>query len=166
MLKSSATVDCYMDAVLSGINASAGINEIAAQLWKGVTEIKIHSALAGSMDNPALSVSSNLDDILSANIKNLYGEKLAEVQNKARAEIDRLTLEKKRELLAQAASAKETILNQIMANQKEIRYTMDALTGKREEIDNQIRSKADEEKKKAEEEIKKKAVEQLQNLFK
>ena len=170
-LKSSATVDCYMDAVLSGIGVYSGsasneINKIVAQLWEGVTEIRIHSGLAGSMDNPALSVSSNLDDILSSKIKNLYGEKLAEVQNEARTEIDRLTAEKKQELLAQAAATKETILNQVMANQKEIRYTMDALANKKEEIENQIRSRADEEKKKAEEELKKKAVDQLQNLFK
>jgi uncharacterized protein (TIGR03545 family) len=142
------------------------INSIVASLWAGITGVSIEARLTGTADNLEMSVASDIDKILSERFKNVYGAKVAELQNRVRAEVDRLTAQKQAELMAEYTSRKDALLKDANAKENEVRGAIDGIKGQIQQKENAIRDQGEREKKKAEEEIKKKAGEKLKELFK
>lgn len=155
--------------------------KILSSLWYGVSTITLDASLGGTLENMNISLSSNIDKILSDRLKNIYGEQLANIQNRLHAEIDKLTSQKKEEFLNEFTIKKNEVSNRIMEKQKDIGLTIDALNTKKTEVENKIKSRIDaeknkaeeeinrrkeEEKRKAEEELKKRSEEEFKKLFK
>jgi hypothetical protein len=103
------------------------LQNITASLWQGVGEITVTARLTGKMDNVSMSVSSNIDKLLADRLSKLYGEKVAEAQDKIKAEVDRLTNDKKAEITAQYAAKKEEIMQGISGRQKEVQDKINEL---------------------------------------
>lgn len=62
-------------------------------VWRvvsGLTQLRVHAELGGTVSSPTLKVSSNLDDALAARLRGLLGEELAKGEKKARDAVDKL----------------------------------------------------------------------------
>lgn len=120
-------IDCNLKLNINNIKlASAGSSKqkdakekFINKLWEGISDISVKAGLSGSIDSLSMSITSNLDRVLSKRLKELIGGKLAELQDKIKKEIDRLTLAKKKELLAELESKKKDIKGQYTSKEKE-----------------------------------------------
>jgi uncharacterized protein (TIGR03545 family) len=168
---------------------------MVASLWAGVNSISVNAKLTGTIEKIDLSVTSNIDKTLSDRLTKLYGEKIAEIQNKIRSEVDRMTNDKKAEVMAQYNSKKNELTQMFSGKQKEVQDKIDGLKKMQDSKQNEAKNLAnnakkqaqtavdaekkrlqdqadaekkkaeDEAKKKAEDEVQKKAQEQLKGLF-
>ena len=62
-------------------------------IWRvvsGLSELRVTAELGGTVTQPTLAVSSNLDDAIANQLRALVGEELAKGEVKARAAVDRL----------------------------------------------------------------------------
>lgn len=69
----------------------AGASLVESTVWRvvsGLSQLRVRAELGGTIDNPTLKVSSNLDEALAARLRGLVGEELAKAQAKARAAVD------------------------------------------------------------------------------
>ena len=60
-------------------------------VWRvvaGLTELRVHAELGGTIGAPTLKVASNLDDAIAERLRGLVGEELAKAEQKARAAVD------------------------------------------------------------------------------
>lgn len=131
-------------------NQGGETQEIVASLWAGVDSISVSARLSGKIDKLDMSVYSNIDKILGDRILKLYGEKITELQNKMRFEIDRLTNEKKAELTAQFDSKKNEVMKMFTDKQKEVQSKLDELRKLKDARESEARNMVDGAKKQAE----------------
>ncbi len=164
-VKDGDIIDCGLNLTMDEVSARAPeddeVKEIVKNLWSGMDAINIDARVLGPSDNLKVSVNSNIEKIFSKRLKALFGEKIAEFHKKIRAEIVRLTNEKKNEVMKEFNSKKESVQKQYIDKQKEVRSRIDESKAKVEEIENRIKEYVEIEKKKAEEELKKKIGEKL-----
>lgn len=165
-------LDSTLDLAISGFSLSVSTSprdaarEIIEGLWDGVKTITVTAKVTGTADTLSMSVSSNLDAVFAQRLKKMFGAKLAEAQARLRAEIDKLTEQKKQELLAQFNEKRDALLSQVTGRQKELQSQVDAATSQANARENDIKSKADAEKNKAADELKKKAGDAVKDVLK
>ncbi len=66
---------------------------VESTVWRvisGLSELRVRAELGGTVEQPTLKVSSNLDDAIASRLRALLGEELAKGEAKARAAVDRL----------------------------------------------------------------------------
>jgi uncharacterized protein (TIGR03545 family) len=158
-------LDCSVGMTLGGLSFNAnkpGQNEeagnILASLWQGVSSIDVKARMYGAPDALQMTVTSNIDSLLSGRLQNLYGAQVAELQNRVKAEVDRLTADKQKELLAEYASRHDALTKEFDGKQKELQDRIDAAKAQVTQKENEIKNQAGNE-------LKNKATEQLKNLF-
>jgi len=62
-------------------------------IWKvvtGLTQLRVRAELGGTVSNPTLKVSSNLDEAIAVRLRGLVGEELAKGEQRARDAVDSL----------------------------------------------------------------------------
>lgn len=152
-------------------NGGDETRKILADIWKGIDELTVAARISGRAGDLRFSVESGIDRILSERMKKLFGEKLAEAQARLRAEVNRLTDEKRAEVMKEYNERKAAIMSEYAVREKEARSQIDAARSKVEEvrakikeIEDREKKRAEEEKRKAEEELKKQGGEKLDQL--
>jgi hypothetical protein len=69
---------------------------VESTMWRvisGLSELRVHAELGGTIDHPTIKVRTNLDDAIAARLRGLVGEELAKAEQKARAAVDQLVNE-------------------------------------------------------------------------
>lgn len=151
-------VDCSLVTTFSGLAYTISdedkkdeFKKSLADMWAGISSFDVKTVIAGKPDGLKISVTSNVDSILSDRFKKITGEKLAEAQAKLKAEIDKLTNDKKNELMAQYTAKKDEAQKQLTDKQKELQSKIDELKSQLNAKQDAAKNAADIEKKKAEE---------------
>lgn len=70
-----------------------GASLVESTIWRvvsGLTQLRVHADLGGTIEAPTLKVGSNLDDAIADRLRGLVGEELARGEQKARAAVDAL----------------------------------------------------------------------------
>lgn len=124
--------------------------QLVASLWAGIDTISVSARLTGKIDKLDVSVSSNIDKMLGDRLSKLFGEKVAEMQNRIKSEVERLTNEKKAELTAQFNAKRNEVMNMYADKQKEAQGKLDELNKLKEAKQNEANGLADKAKKQAE----------------
>jgi uncharacterized protein (TIGR03545 family) len=74
----------------------AGQSVVERAVWRvleGLTELRVRAELGGTIANPSLRVSSNLDAAIAAQLRALVGREVEKAERMARQEVDRLVAE-------------------------------------------------------------------------
>jgi uncharacterized protein (TIGR03545 family) len=77
--------------------AARRFNDIERVVWRvvsGLNDLKVDARLSGSLRNPNLAVSSNLDQAIASRLKAVVGEEVAKAERLARAKVDSLVHDK------------------------------------------------------------------------
>lgn len=70
------------------LQAAGLVENTVWRVVSGLTQLRVRAELGGTIAEPSLSVSSNLDDAIAARLKGLVSEELARAEQKARAAVD------------------------------------------------------------------------------
>lgn len=166
-------IDSQVDMNFRGVSVKLNkdiqadeMKKTIANLWAGVESVVVSARLSGTFEKLNVSVTSNVDKILSEKLKKLYGAKIAEIQNKLKAEIDRLTQGKQKEVMSQFNTNKEAIQKQFASKENEAKQKIEDAKSAVTKKQNEMTAQSEAEKKKAEEELKQKAGDKLKELFK
>jgi len=148
-------IDASVDIVLTNFqlpdaDKTDEAKNIVASLWSGIDSIAVTAKLTGKIDKIDIAVSSNIDKTLSDRLTKLYGEKIAEIQNKIRSEVDRLTNEKKAEVTAQYNAKRNELMNAFTGKQKELQEKTDELSKMKDSKENEAKNLVSNAKKQAE----------------
>ncbi|MCD4812963.1 TIGR03545 family protein [bacterium] len=157
-----------LKAVLGNLKAPAkksGDNDLVADLWQGVDKVNINATVSGIGDNLDIKITSDLDKLLNKRLNDMAGEKLGELRNKLKAEINKYSQDKQKELMDQYGLSKNSTLNNLTGAQNSVQAKIDDFKKQISEKQNAGKQAADQKKKAAEDELKKKANDQLKNLF-
>ncbi|MBN1824134.1 MAG: TIGR03545 family protein [Endomicrobiales bacterium] len=142
-------------SVRQGGNGDDEMQKIVAELWSGIDRISVNAKLTGTTDDLEMSFYSNIDRVLSARLSKIYGKKLAEIQDKIKSEINRLTNARKNELTGEVNAKRDELKNQFEGKSKELASKADELEKMKQAKENEGKALVDAEKKKAEEEARK-----------
>jgi uncharacterized protein (TIGR03545 family) len=74
----------------SGLKSASLVESIVWRVVSGLTQLRVHAELGGTIDAPTLKVGSNLDDAIADRLRALVGEEFAKAERKARAAVDAL----------------------------------------------------------------------------
>jgi uncharacterized protein (TIGR03545 family) len=74
----------------AGPNRTSLVESTVWQVVSGLTQLKVHAELGGTVQSPTIKVSSNLDDAIATRLRALAGEQLAKGEQKAREAVDAL----------------------------------------------------------------------------
>lgn len=70
-----------------------GASLVESTVWRvisGLDRLQVRAELSGTVDQPSLRVTSNLDDAIAARLRGLMGEELAKAEARAKAAVDKL----------------------------------------------------------------------------
>jgi len=140
--------------------------QIINQVLDGIDTVTVKGSLAEGPDGLAISLKSNLDELIARRIKALFGEKINEARARVRAEVDRLVDAKKQELLARFAEQRQMIETRLKEQEGLLREKTEALTGKVSAGEQRIRGQGKQKVKEEQEKLKEKGKEELKKLFK
>lgn len=73
-------------AALASRNA---LERVAVDVLRGVPRLTLEALLSGTMADPSMRVSTNLDDAIAGRMRQMLGEQVAKAEARARAEVDR-----------------------------------------------------------------------------
>ncbi|HMC54179.1 MAG TPA: TIGR03545 family protein [Gemmatimonadaceae bacterium] len=76
---------------------------LVARVLTGITTLDMTADISGTLENPRLSVKSNLDRQLSEQLRSVAGKELAKAEARARAQVDRIVEEKSAPVRARVA---------------------------------------------------------------
>jgi uncharacterized protein (TIGR03545 family) len=74
-------------------DSAGATNEIEDLIWRavsGIQNVQVSAQLSGTLSDPSLAVSSNLDRAIADRIRAVAGEEIAAAESRLRAEVDRL----------------------------------------------------------------------------
>jgi hypothetical protein len=148
-------LDASINTVMTGLSyappKSAGdeVQKALTDMWAGINTIEVKVALSGTTGNIKMSVTSNIDGILSDRLKKITGEKIAEYQAKLKAQIEALTTGKQKELMGQFDAKKAEYQKQLTDKQAELQSKADEIKKQIEDKKNAAQGQVDAEKKKA-----------------
>jgi uncharacterized protein (TIGR03545 family) len=77
--------------------AARRFNDIERVVWRvvsGLNDLKVDARVSGSLRDPNLAVSSNLDEAIASRLKAVIGEEVAKAERLARAKVDSLVQDK------------------------------------------------------------------------
>ncbi|MFN8650749.1 MAG: TIGR03545 family protein [Gemmatimonadales bacterium] len=70
-----------------------GASLVEGTVWRvisGLSQLQVRAELSGTIANPTVKVSSNLDDAIAARLRALVGEEVARAEAKAKAAVDKI----------------------------------------------------------------------------
>ncbi len=110
--------------------------QLVGQVLTGLNRLELRAALGGTISQPRLSVSSNLDQAIADRVRGLIGDQAAQAEARVRAEVDRLSAEQTKAAKAKAAAVRTEAegkvadgRRQLDARQKELEARLKSLTG-------------------------------------
>jgi uncharacterized protein (TIGR03545 family) len=70
------------------------LEELAVRVISGLDDIEMSASVRGTLQDPSISVRSNLDRLLADRIRDVLGEEVARAERDARAQVERLVRER------------------------------------------------------------------------
>jgi uncharacterized protein (TIGR03545 family) len=111
-------------ATWSGDSARlASASLVEGTVWKvvsGLTDLRVHAELGGTIDHPTLSVRSNLDDAIAARLRSLVGDELAKAERRAREAVDALVDQQVRALQGKVSEVQSQALARLPLEQSQL----------------------------------------------
>jgi uncharacterized protein (TIGR03545 family) len=101
--------------------AARRFNDVERVVWRvvsGLNDLKVDARVNGSLRNPNLAVSSNLDEAIANRLKAVIGEEVAKAERLARAKVDSLVQDKV-EPLKQRIAALQSDATKRIGSQKQ-----------------------------------------------
>ncbi len=98
-------------------------NDIERVVWRvvsGLNDLKVDARVTGSVRNPRLSVSSNLDDAIASRLKAVMGEEVAKAERMARAKVDSLVQDKVEPLKQRIATVQTDATKRVDAQKQQL----------------------------------------------
>jgi uncharacterized protein (TIGR03545 family) len=166
---SGEDIDANIDLLISGLGQPSGAPSFVSGLWAGIDSLSAQGRLSGTAGNLNMDVTSNIDSILTDRLSKMFGAKVNEAQQKVRAEIDRLTNQKKQELLKEFSAKKEALKELYESRGKELTGKSGELSSLTDSKKKEAQNQAEAEKRKAQQQLeaeKNKAADQFKNMFK
>jgi hypothetical protein len=77
------------------------LEQIAIRVISGLTDLEMTARIGGTLSNPRLSVTSNLDQAVASRIKAVLGEEIAKAEARVRGEVERIFRARAAPVLAQ-----------------------------------------------------------------
>ena len=106
-------------------------------IWRvvsGLSQLRVTAELGGTVSQPTLAVSSNLDDAIASRLRALVGEELAKGELKARAAVDRLVEAKIGPARARVDQFKTQAAAQTWSQQEPVGWSTDPARGAAEAL--------------------------------
>jgi uncharacterized protein (TIGR03545 family) len=98
-------------------------NDIERVVWRvvsGLNDLKVDARVSGSIRNPNLSVSSNLDEAIASRLKAVIGEEVAKAERLARAKVDSLVQNKVEPLKQRIASVQADATKRVETQKQQL----------------------------------------------
>jgi len=130
------------------------ISRATRSVFDSIDKLQISAGISGRIDNPRLSIRSNVDEILARRVQALIGESVRAARTEIRNRVTSMTEPKKQELSAFINKNKTEITGELEQVQKAIDEKMAVVDEKRKEIELKINKE------------KKKGIDKLKGLFK
>ncbi len=166
MLVDARKVTFAFPAKLSGdTRTKRDLEQNIRELFKEFDHVTLKTVIKGPLDNPDLSVSSNVDKLFAARMKALLGKRMAEAEAKIRAEIDRQVKAKRAQVEQEVQKVRNRVESEVGKYKDKLAKVESTLKSKQAEIDKQI-EKLKKEADKRKKELEQKAKDQLKNLVK
>jgi hypothetical protein len=109
------------------------LERVAVDVLRGIPELRLDAELAGTIAEPRLRITSNLDQAIAARMRAMLGAEVAKAEARARAEVDKHVTQAR--ALAQAKVAEATA--QAQTKLEEGRARLDAA---RRQLDERLRA--------------------------
>ncbi len=103
--------------------AARRFNDIERVVWRvvsGLNDLKVDARVNGSIRNPNLSVSSNLDEAIANRLKAVIGEEVAKAERMARAKVDSLVQDKVEPLKQRIAGVQSDATKRVDAQKQQL----------------------------------------------
>ncbi len=130
------------------------ISKATRSVFDSIDNLQISAAISGRIDNPRLSIRSNIDDVLAQRVQALIGESARAARTEIRNRVTSMTEPKKQELSAFINKNKKEITEELDQIQKAVDEKLAVIDEKRKEIEQKI------------EKEKKKGIKKLKDIFK
>jgi len=130
------------------------ISKATRSVFDSIDKLKISAGISGRIDNPRLSIRSNIDDILAQRVQALIGESARAARTEIRYRIASMTGPKKQELSAFINKNQKEITGELDQIQQAVDEKLAVIDEKRREIEQKI------------EREKKKGINKLKDIFK
>jgi hypothetical protein len=78
------------------------LEELAVRVISGLDDIEMSASVRGTLQDPTISVRSNLDRLLADRIRDVLGEEVARAERDARAQVERIVRERAAPIQAEA----------------------------------------------------------------
>lgn len=140
-----------LKAILTGVNILSEfkgkpetddlISEIVRKTLADLNQVKVNYQLERSDDRLEMKISSNLDQLISAGLKDAIGEKIAVFTNELRAKVDAKLYEKEQALQKAKQSYQQEIAKKLDELQMELNLKERELEAKKKELEAKIKQK-------------------------
>jgi uncharacterized protein (TIGR03545 family) len=114
------------------------LESIAADAIRGAKEINAEIILSGSLDNPNIKITTNLDRIIGDQLNKVVGEKLDAVKKQVTAEYEKQVGAAQKDAEAKIAAQQKEIKDTLAKQQAAIDTATNDLKAKQDEIQKQI----------------------------
>ena len=120
------------------------ISKATRSVFDSIDKLQISAGISGRIDNPRLSIRSNIDDILAQRVQALIGESARAARTEIRNRVALMTGPKKQELSAFINKNQKEITGELDQMQRALDEKLAVIDEKRREIEQKI----EKEKKK------------------
>ena len=130
------------------------ISKATRSVFDSIDKLQISAGISGRIDNPRLSIRSNIDDILAQRVQALIGESARTARTEIRNRVASMTGPKKQELSAFINKNQKQITGELDQIQQAVDEKLAVIDEKRKEIEKKIKKE------------KKKGIDKLKDIFK
>ncbi|MGE5558603.1 MAG: TIGR03545 family protein [Bacillota bacterium] len=155
-------LDCSLDLAAQQIQwaprevsvSSCGIAQVLGEIWPRIPQIMMQARISGPLEDLKFDLSTNLDDEFSKRMKALYGAKMAEIEAKIDAEINRRTAEAEARIVKRYDESRGKVQAKCGEYEEKLRKKEDELKALIDAKEKEIRHWLDAEKRKTEDKLK------------
>lgn len=113
--------------------AATSLGMVQQLIWRvvsGLRQLDVTAELSGNLRSPRFSVHSNIDEAIAERIHAVLGEEVQKAEEKVKAEVDRLVMEKVAEARAQVAGVSAEVADQVTRARQEVDSVKGQLEGR------------------------------------
>ncbi len=117
--------------------ASPGSSPMADLVWRvvsGISNLEVSASLSGTLAQPQLGVSSNLDRILAERLRAVAGEEVASAERKLRTRVDSIAEQQAAPARAQVASLTSDMAGRLAGQRSQLDQVQKALEQRLREL--------------------------------
>jgi hypothetical protein len=96
------------------------LERIVFEVVSGLKELRVAAAVSGSVREPKLSVSSNLDKAISQRLQAVVGQEVAKAERMARAKVDSLVADKVTPVKQQITGLQSEATHRVQAQKQQL----------------------------------------------